>query len=205
MKISNIILTAVFILASVETVFAQASNDNQTIGDGVAAYSLQNYEKAAEIWHSLAENGSADAAFRLAQLYDLGLGVDYDPQQTAKWLDIAATNGFAEAQYMLAGMYATGRGITPNQNKAVELYTKAAENGHPQAQYQLGSIYVLGQGVERDNLIAAFWLSKAKSGLTSSSEKQTADQVYETIFETLSDEQKLELLKLLAFSNNSSN
>ena len=208
MKRLGIILTTVFILASAERVFAQSlSNqiDNApTIGDGVAAYSLQNYEKAAEIWTVLAENGSVDAAFRLAQLYDLGLGVDYDPQQTAKWLEVAAIAGNVDAQYMLAGMYASGRGIDHDQTKSNEYYTKAAELGHARAQYQLGSIYYMGQGERADKLTAIFWFSKAKDGLKIGAEKEIASQVYETLLAELSDEQKLELFKQLAFSNNSS-
>lgn len=204
MKQLSIILTAVFFLASAESVLSQSQDNALTIGDGVAAYSLQNYEDAASIWRGLAENGSADAAFRLAQLYDLGLGVEHNPLETVKWLEQSANEDHVEAQYLLAGIYASGRGVELNQEKAYEYYSLAAQNNHPQAQYQLGTIYTLGQGVAVDRVKATYWFSKAKDGLADGSEKTLATDVYNSLFNSLSDEQRLELLKELAFSGNNS-
>ena len=203
------ILTALFILASASSVFA-SSNDNEvsSFGDGVAAYSLQNYEKAVQIWQTLAENlaennaspqkSSAEAAYRLAQLYDLGLGVNYNPEMVVKWLTLASDNGITPAQYMLAEIYASGRGVPTDSLLSYELYKKAALNGHPKSMYQLASIYYLGEGVEKDNLSAAFWFKKSADSLGSAAQKNVANSVYNSIFTKLNDAEKLILLKRLA-------
>ena len=193
------ILTALFILASVETVFANSNaNESPNFGDGVAAYSLQNYEKAVQIWSVLAEQGSADAAFRLAQLYDLGFGVEYNPDEVVKWLSMASEQGHTSAQFMLAEIYRIGKGVRVDNNKAFALYSVAAENGHPQAMYQLASIYYLGENVEKNLFLSAFWFYRASEDLNSAAQKQIAKDLYGSVFESLSDKEKLSLLKLLS-------
>lgn len=194
------IVTALFILASASSAFASTKGDIQAnFGDGVAAYSLQNYEKAAQIWQNLAENGSGDAAFRLAQLYDLGLGVEYNPDNVVLWLSLAVEYGHVPSQYMLAEIYASGRGVDVNSDKAFELYALAADNNHPKAMYQLASIYYLGESTPKNNLLAAYWFSKASQNLTSKVQRDIAKDLYDSIMSKLSDAEKLDLLRRLAF------
>jgi hypothetical protein len=199
MKLLFGILTAVSILASASSVNASSDDHKSpTFGDGVAAYSLLNYEKAAEIWQSLAENGSADAAFRLAQLYDIGLGVEYSPDEVTKWLSLASERGHVSAQYMLAEIYSSGKGIEVDPPKAFNLYLKAAKKHHPQAMYKLAGVYFLGQGVAKDTVSSAYWFARSIEKLSVPSQRATALGLYNTIFAKLSDVDKLVLLKRLA-------
>ena len=49
------------ILAMGLIISSQAYSNDETYGDGVAAYSLQDYEKARAIWSKLAEEGGYTA------------------------------------------------------------------------------------------------------------------------------------------------
>ncbi len=117
---------------------------DQTYGDGVAAYSLQNYEKARSIWLKLAEEGHAPSVFRLADLYARGLGGAKDAAMAAKYYCQAAEGDHAEALYYCAkSKKESGEG-------GIEEYIKSAELGYRRAQYDLANFYVSGDGIEKD-------------------------------------------------------
>lgn len=117
---------------------------DETYGDGVAAYSLQNYEKARNIWLKLAEGGHGPSIFRLADLYARGLGGPKDAAMAAKYYCQAAEGNHAESLYYCAkGKKESGAG-------GIEEYIKSADLGHRRAQYDLANFYVSGDGVEKD-------------------------------------------------------
>ncbi len=71
--------------------------------DGVAAYQRGDYRKAAE-------QGHAEAQFKLGAMYFSGDGVPQDDAGAVKWYRMAAEQGHAEAQADLAYMYENGLG-----------------------------------------------------------------------------------------------
>ena len=127
---------------------------DETYGDGVAAYSLQNYEKARSIWLKLAEEGHAPSIFRLADLYARGLGGAKDAAMAAKYYCQAAMGDHAEALYFCA------KGKKESGESGIDDYIKSADLGYRRAQYDLANFYVSGDGVEKD-YEAAYLLYKS--------------------------------------------
>lgn len=54
-----------------------------------------------------------------------------------------------------------GEGVDKNPAEAVRLYCEGAKAGDAEAMYSLGWIYANGRGVTRDDMLAAFFFSKA--------------------------------------------
>ena len=134
---------------------------------------LDTYEKDGEkavFWYrEAAEQGYAEAQFKLGQMYYVGSGVEEDDEKAVFWYREAAEQGYAEAQYELGQMYYSGRGVEEDDEKAVFWYRKAAEQGYAEAQVRLGDMYRFGWGVEKDDKKAVFWYRKVKLGLMYSS------------------------------------
>lgn len=59
--------------------------------------------------------GDPNAQFNLARLYLDGQGLDRDPRQAARWLNLAAEKGHSQAQALLGQILVTGEGGVPMQ------------------------------------------------------------------------------------------
>ena len=98
-----------------------------------------NSDKAVECYTKAAENGSAEAMFRLAAFYDRDLYVDGDedevhiegnPALSFEWLKKAADAGHVESMYYLGSLYETGNSVVKADKKLAKKYYKmAADNG----------------------------------------------------------------------------
>ena len=132
------------------------------------------YRKAAEQGHAgaqkelktaelllNAQNGNAEAQYKLAQAYEKGSGVTKDLTEAMAWYHKAAEQGLAEAQYKLAEAYESGAGVGVNLSEAMKWNRKAAEQGIAEAQYKLALAYENGTGVRADFSEAANWYRKA--------------------------------------------
>lgn len=96
---------------------------------------LQQYEKAAEAEHPVAQNN-------LANLYCTGrIGIQPDDALARKWFRRAAEQGYAKAQNNLAVLYQIGAGGEKDEKAAQEWYEKAARQGFALAQSNLGTLY----------------------------------------------------------------
>jgi len=76
-------------------------------GEGVP----QNYAEAIKWYRKAAEQGHADAQFRLGICYGDGKGVPQDYTEAVKWLRKAAEQENAHAQFCLGVSYEDGKGI----------------------------------------------------------------------------------------------
>jgi uncharacterized protein len=137
----------------------------QTLQDGLDAYDKKNYKKALEILIPLAEQGDAQAQFKLGTIYDYGRGVSPDYQQAYKWYKLSADKGNGFSIYGLAWLHRNGQRVKKKQNKSNDLFKKAlkilrplAEQGDAQAQVELGMSFFLGVGVPQDDNEAVKWL-----------------------------------------------
>ena len=92
-----------------------------------------------------AEQGNAEAQYKLGLMYDIGKEVDQDYQKAFKWYEKSANQGLASSQSRLGSMYRYGKGVEVNHAKASEWYWKAYEQGNEEAHYQLGTIYLSNQ------------------------------------------------------------
>ncbi|MBQ0066723.1 MAG: sel1 repeat family protein [Phascolarctobacterium sp.] len=93
--------------------------------------------KDLEILLQKAESADAETQYRLACMYELGIGVEHDKEEAFKWYRKAAEKGDPEAQYNLGLMYEFGTVVKPDDEEAVKWFKKAAEQGHPDAQQSL--------------------------------------------------------------------
>jgi len=144
-----------------------------SIEDGIDAVEKNNYEKAFQIFKTLAEKGSAEAQFNLAVMYRQGKGVQVNKDVALKWFEKSAEQGLASAEYYLGHLYDTGDSVERNVATAVNWYRKAAEKGNPLAQSNLGVAYANGEGVNQDIIKAYVWFSLAAAqGLTAALENR---------------------------------
>ncbi len=121
--------------------------------EGVAGYDRGDYATALREWRPLAEQGHAEAQFKLANMYFNGQGVPLDIAEALEWLWKAADQGHAEAQDV-SGLLLGGL----NSAEAAKWYRKAAEQGDADAQYNLGFLYASGgRGLAQDYAEAAKW------------------------------------------------
>ena len=59
-------------------------------------------------WKLLAEQGIAEAQYKLALMYSRGEGISRDDKEAVKWYRLAAEQGIAGAQSNLGLMYEKG-------------------------------------------------------------------------------------------------
>ena len=84
--------------------------------------------------HGAAEQGHADAQFRLGWMYAKGQsGLPQDGVEAAKWYRKAAEQGYAKAQYWLGHMYAEGEGVPKNFIESYAWFLLAKANGAEEA------------------------------------------------------------------------
>jgi TPR repeat protein len=100
---------------------------------GCAAFERGDYEAAREAWEPLAEQGHAQARFRLGCLYAFGQGVPEDLAMALRLYRLAAEQGDPDAQNNLGGMYAEGMGVEPDLVQAYMWFEIAAATGHAMA------------------------------------------------------------------------
>ena len=128
-----------------------------------AAYQRGDYATVVRELRPLAEQGDANAQYKLGFMYDKGLGVPQDYAKAVKWYRKATEQGYADAQYNLGVMYDHGRGVPQENAEAVAWYRKAAEQGYAKAQFNLGNMYITGLGVPLDYAQAHMWYNLAAS------------------------------------------
>lgn len=98
--------------------------------EGREAYGRGEFERAREIWTSLASRGDADAQFGLGILCSREPPVaNCDARAGAAWYVRAATAGHRLAQFNLGMAYRLGKGVDRDEQKAAYWFAKAAEQG----------------------------------------------------------------------------
>ena len=77
----------------------QDIQDTITIGDNF--YAKGDYEKAFESYRHAALNGNGEAAFKLAQMYEKGIGIEVNASSAKQWYFVAAKKGYKDAKKQL--------------------------------------------------------------------------------------------------------
>ncbi len=85
---------------------------------GMAAIERGDYGAALRELRPLAEQGHAQAQYKLGRMYRAGVGVPRDAAVAAIWSRRAAEQGDALAQFDLGIMYATGQGVAQDYVQA---------------------------------------------------------------------------------------
>jgi TPR repeat protein len=110
---------------------------------------------------SAAEKGNIDAQFLVGLQYQVGDGVDRDPQAAASWFRRAAEAGNAEAQNALGQIYAKGGDIEPDPVEARKWLRAAVDQGNTDAAYHLGQVLAAGKPTADDRAEAVKWYERA--------------------------------------------
>lgn len=138
----------------------------------------------------MAESGDVRAQFKVAGLYEHGLGTTKDPKTAVFWYkkaiekgDIVSTynlgviyygnktlfnlisksaeKGFPAAWFSLALFYRGGYNVRQDHSEAFKWFMKAAEQGHVEAQNYVGIYYHDGLGTTQNHSKAFAWFQKA--------------------------------------------
>jgi TPR repeat protein len=124
-----------------------------------AAYERGDYGTAFHFIQPLAEQGDAEAQYKLGTMYAYGLFVPKNDAEAIKWFQKAADQGIPEAQLNLGLLYYNGQGVPQDYAEVVKWFRKAADQGYATAQNNLGALYYNGQGVPQDYILAHMWFS----------------------------------------------
>jgi tetratricopeptide (TPR) repeat protein len=130
--------------------------------------------KAAEFLTDAASAGSPEAQFELAQLYEVGLGVEQDVEKALALYRAAADQDYADALNDLGFLYFQGGlGIVRDPDTALDYFKRAADLRHPQAMYNYAALIDDGMIAGKGPTDAAYYLySSLRAG---------SEQVYDLL------------------------
>jgi TPR repeat protein len=125
---------------------------------GIEAERRGNYGFALFTYRYWARFRVALAQYRLARLYEHGLGIDRDDAEAARWYRAASEIGYPPAHAALARLYEEGRGVPQDdaaafdlyQKAAADLYQEAADGGDIDIHYRMGRLLERGRGKAAD-------------------------------------------------------
>lgn len=138
-----------------------------TIAD---AFREGNYYDEALYWYTKgAEQGVAEAQYKLGLNYIADIIVRTDYKKAAHWFEKADKQGYADAHERYGySLYAVGNsyfygwnGYAEDEVEAVKWYEKSALSGYAGGQRKLGCCYLHGEGVRQNYETAIHWLKKA--------------------------------------------
>ena len=126
-----------------------------------------------------ANSGECGAQYELGVRYFKGRGAPKDPQESLRWIRLAAENSSVEAQVLMGDIYyatrrmslhrdyprydladnlAAALGLTDNiHTELLHWYRLAAKQNDSHAQLRLGEIYANAEGSREDFARAASW------------------------------------------------
>ncbi len=118
---------------------------------------ITDYQEAFQALFRQAMHGHTQALFKLALLYERGVGVKQDKQKAFSLFMKAAKLHDLKAEYMVGVSYLQGLVVNKDTHMAMYWLRKAALHGNASAQLLLGNIYEYGlhdnnpkQSIEKD-------------------------------------------------------
>jgi len=181
-----------FAAAMLIAIAATAPVTAEPLEEGITAYRARDYAAALAAWQPLADQGVAEAQYRVGTLYAEGKGVDQDDAKAAAWFQKAADQGNADAQYNLAVSYAEGLGVAKDEAAALKWFQSAADQGMPYAQLNLGILYANRKGGPADDIEAVKWQELAIFALPAGGARSDAARMLKEAADRLNEEQLLE-------------
>lgn len=147
----------------------QSLQDAADSGNAVAQFQLGitfldtgQAEKGLKYIRASANQNQPAAQYRLAKLYEAGIGVKADPDMARDLTERAARAGNRIAMHDLGLYYAEGRGgVDKNMQTALGWFEKAAERGVVDSQYNLGVLFSATPEIQQDMTGAYVWFSIA--------------------------------------------
>lgn len=133
-----------------------------SVEEAMKFYWAGEYDKAVVMLKPIADSGNAEAAYRLGNIYEYGMGMNADYGLAFHYYHIAANKGDLKSQYLLAMQYFRGTGTAGNFSSCLYWLQRAAKGGNDKAAYTLGYFYENGIGVKKSGYWANYWYKKAK-------------------------------------------
>ncbi len=119
--------------------------------------------KTADDVRKAAEQGDAEAQYRLGESYVAGGPFGHDDVAGLSWLSKAAEQGYAKALFSLSVMYDEGRGTPVDETRSHAYLVKAAGLGYVAAEHNLAIWCAERDHGPRARSDAAAWMLKAAS------------------------------------------
>ena len=186
---------AVFV-CSVLTALAVSGLARADVADGINALDSGDYATALREFRAAADNGNAEAQFRLGYMNQVGGGVPVDDVQAVTWYKKAAVSGHAGAQAYLGGIYADGFAVLQDHEESVKWFQMAADQGDALGQLSLGVAYTNGRGTGQDYLLAYMWNELAANQSADEWVQQQAIKLRLAMFKQLTPAQVTEARRL---------
>jgi len=156
-----VIINVIFSLASftMTTEGRGEIKQGSEFSQGLTAYNLGKYGKAAVIWSRLAENGHAKAKSGLGTLYYTGSGVPRDFSHARELFLAAAQANIPQAHMFLSLMYRRGDGVRQSYLLSYMWCDNAVGAGHEGATYVVQEIaeHLSGKEVHEAKRLASEW------------------------------------------------
>lgn len=89
----------------------------------------RNDEEAIKWFRLAAEQGNAEAQYKLAIMLDKGFGTSTNHTEALVWYKRAADQGHASAENNIGNLYSEGRGVPVDKDEAERWYRRSAEHG----------------------------------------------------------------------------
>jgi TPR repeat protein len=127
------------------------------------AYKEKDYKTAHKLFLQLAEEGDAEAQYKLGEMYKAGQGVKKDYKEAVKRYLLSADQGHTKARIRLGEAYLFGElGVTKDHRKAKYwFYRVADETGNADARYWIGFMYARDSGSPENYASARKWFQLA--------------------------------------------
>lgn len=119
-------------------------------------FSSGQFNSALEMYRNVAEEtASVYSQFRVAWIYEQGLGVERNCKEAARWYTLAANSGNEVAQNNLSVLYRNGCPDLPiNTHLATQYLEMSAKAGNSRAQANLSMQYATGDSVSKNPYLA---------------------------------------------------
>jgi len=109
----------------------------------------------------LAEQGNAEAQYKVGEMYEMGKGAAKDLKKAHQWFEKSAKQGHKKASYKILYIEINNNGLNDFTKSQLGNIRKEAAAGNADAQYFLGKMYAAGVGVPKSLTNALTWLNKA--------------------------------------------
>ena len=137
------------------------AEESVNLSSGIAAFESKQFTRALQLLTPLAQSGDPDAQYRLAIMYQNGLGLVRNDPLAFRWVRASAEQGHALAQHGLGFMYMEGECTERCGEKAVEWFQRAAAQGLTGSRTTLAMMYEEGRGIDKDPDEARKWYKLA--------------------------------------------
>ncbi|CAA9307129.1 MAG: hypothetical protein AVDCRST_MAG90-192 [uncultured Microvirga sp.] len=128
-----------------------------------STYVRPNVGRAHEMFRYAASYfGDPSAQYHLARLYLDGTGVEQNPRQAARWLNLAAEKGHYPAQALLGHLLVTGEGVPRQRALGLMWLTMAREAADAAKDQSVSALYdnAVAATTERDRQSALAYLEQ---------------------------------------------